>query len=390
MKSDTYLQSRPSAPRYRLNELVWRCEQTGLPLEILGRDTRFSRHDIDGRNRSLWRYQRSLIHQGSLAVSLGEGLTPLVHDVIDGVNVFWKCEFTSVSGSFKDRGVSVLLNHLLASGATAIAGDSTGNYGASLTAYATAARVPCRIYVPSTTSPANVTKMAAAGAQVIRVDGTTQAAADAAMTDRDYFYAGYNWHPAFIDGVKTVGYEIWEQLGFEAPDAIIAPAGGGSNILGCYRAFNDLLRSSEIRSLPRLYGAQSENCSPIADAFALGLPNWTKVTALPTLAEAIAIADPVRGNAVLAAIRQSQGASWAVEDRQLEEARAELSARGPFVELTSASAYVLLKKLLAAKKVRPGERVVVILTGSGMKPPIDLPSAVTERKDAVFQQPESA
>jgi threonine synthase len=367
MKTEVFLQSSPAAPRYGINELVWRCAESGRPLEIVGRDTRLSRDDIDRSKHSLWRYQHSLVHQGKVSVSLGEGMTPLVHDVIDGVDVYWKCDFVSISGSFKDRGVAVLLNHLLASGVTAITGDSSGNGGASLATYAAAAQVPCRVYVPSNTSPAKLAQMSLAGAQVAHVDGPRQAAANAAMADPDYFYAGHNWHPAFIDGVKTVGYEIWEQLEFEAPDAIIAPLGGGSNILGCYRAFNDLRDSGEIRALPRLYGAQSANCSPIADAFASGLPSWSNVTPLPTLAEGIAITDPVRGNAVLAAIRGSKGASWAVEDEQLESARAELAKRGVFVELTSCTAYVLLKNLIYAKKLKPGDRVVVVLTGTGLK-----------------------
>lgn len=385
MTNQPFLQSSPRSPRYSIGDLIWRCQETGRPLEIEGRDTRFSRADIDTTKHSLWRYQHSLIHQRHPSITLGEGMTPLVHELIDGVNVYWKCEFVSISGSFKDRGVAVLLNHLLASGATAVTEDSSGNGGASLATYAAAARVPCRVYVPSTTSSPKLAQMTAAGAQVVRVEGPRKAAAAAAMTDRDYFYAGHNWHPAFVDGVKTVGYEIWEQLGYEAPDAVIAPVGGGSNLLGCYRAFSDLVGSGEITTLPRLYGAQSANCSPIADAFTLGLPSWSKVTPLPTLAEGIAITEPVRGNAVLEAIRKTKGASWAVEEDQLEAARAELGERGPFVELTSATAYILLRNLIAAKRVRPGERVVVILTGSGLKSGARAPTAAVGQHPTPLQ-----
>jgi threonine synthase len=327
-----------------------------------------SRAGIDSAQSSLWRYQMALVHEGPVGVRLGEGWTPLVRGQWRGMPVSWKCEFISVSGSFKDRGVAVMLNHLLANGITKVAEDSSGNGGAAVATYAAAANMACRIYVPASTSPGKITQMAATGAEVIRVPGARQAVADAAMSDDSgYYYASHNWHPAFVDGMKTVGYEIWEQLGFEVPDAIIAPTGGGSNLLGCFEAFSGLRKSGEISRLPRLYGAQSVNCQPLALAFAQGKDTYAEVQPSPSIAEGIAVSRPVRSRELLAGVRESGGAILAVTEEEIARAHALLARGGLYVEPTSAAAAALLNNLIESKDILPDENAVVILTGSGLK-----------------------
>ena len=232
--------------------LIWRCEKCGGPLDAAGVSP-LRRSDIAKERASLWRYQKALLYQGEVAVSLGEGWTPLVRGRWLGADIHWKAEFVSISGSFKDRGVAVMINNLLSNGVKKVAEDSSGNGGAAVATYAAAAGLPCRIYVPEHTSPSKITQIAATGAEVIRISGSRQAVADAAMEDNSgYFYASHNWDPAFLDGIKTVGYEMWEQLGFTAPDAIVAPTGGGSNVLGCFRAFKELHELGEVDRLPRI------------------------------------------------------------------------------------------------------------------------------------------
>jgi len=352
---------------YSSTALIWRCEKCGSQLDAVGMQL-LHRSDIVSDRRSLWRYQKALVHQGPVAVSLGEGWTPLVDGQWNEVNVQWKCEFVSISGSFKDRGVSVMINHLLGNGVGKVAEDSSGNGGAAVATYAAAAGLPCRIYVPAHTSPSKVTQIAASGAEVIRITGTRQAVADAAMADDSgYFYASHNWDPAFLDGIKTVGYEIWEQSGFQVPDAIVAPTGGGSNLLGCFRAFSELRKVGEVSHLPRLYGAQSESCEPIARGFETGADTYVEVETKPSIAEGIAVSRPVRSRELLAAVRDTGGAVHAVSEKAIAEAHDRLARSGLYVEPTTATAAALLSRLIQEGVIRSGEQIVVILTGGGLK-----------------------
>jgi threonine synthase len=349
------------------SELIWCCKKCGGPLNVEGAPL-LRRSDIVSDRASLWRYQKALIHQGPVTVSLGEGWTPLIRGSWRGVNVHWKSEFVSISGSFKDRGVSVMINHLLANGVAKVAEDSSGNGGAAVATYAAAAGLPCRIYVPAQTSPSKVTQIAATGAEVIRIAGSRQAVADAAMADKSgYFYASHNWDPAFLDGIKTAGYEIWEQLGFDVPDAIVAPTGGGSNLLGCFRAFSGLREAGEVDRLPRLYGAQSESCQPMALGFQAGTETYVETESRPSIAEGIAVSHPIRSREVMAAARESGGGIYAVSEEAIGIAHAKLARSGLFVEPTTAAAGALLDQLIEQDTIRAGERVVVILTGSGLK-----------------------
>jgi threonine synthase len=348
-------------------ELAWHCDRCKGHLNVEGTDP-LQRSDIDTARRSLWRYQHALVHQGPVHVSLGEGWTPLIADRWNNAQVHWKCEFVSISGSFKDRGASVMLNHLIDNGVEKVAEDSSGNGGAAVATYAAAAGLDCRIYVPEATSLAKITQIATVGAEVIRIGGSRQAVADAAMADNSaYFYASHNWHPVFVDGIKTVGYEIWEQLDFAVPDVIVAPTGGGSNLLGCYLGMKDLRKTGMIDRLPRLYGAQSENCEPIAKAFAAGAETFVPSESRPTIAEGIAVSRPVRSRELLAAVRETSGAVRSVPEKAIAHAHLRLARRGIYVEPTTATAVALLDKLLEEGEVRAHERIVVILTGSGLK-----------------------
>ena len=352
---------------YPASALMWRCEKCGGPLDAVDLMP-LRRADIAVDRASLWRYQKALVHQGSVSISLGEGWTPLVDGDWRGLAVHWKCEFVSISGSFKDRGVAVMMNHLLANGASRVAEDSSGNAGAAVATYAAAAKLPCRIYVPAHTSPGKITQIGATGAEVIPIPGPRQAVADAAMADASgYFYASHNWDPAFLDGIKTVGYEIWEQTGFRVPDAVIAPTGSGSNLLGCFRAFNELRAAGEVDRLPRLYGAQSESCEPLARAFETGADTYVEIATRASIAEGIAVSRPVRSRALLAAVRESGGGIHAVPEASIAVAHDRLARSGLYVEPTSATAAALLERLLTEGTISRTDKVVVILTGSGLK-----------------------
>ena len=150
--------------------------------------------------------------------------------------------------------------------------DSSGNAGASLSAYAAAAGMRCRILVPETASYPKIAQIAACGADVFTIRGTRQDVADTAMRmSSEIFYASHNWVPFFAEGTKTLAYELWEQLGFKAPDNVVVPLGYGSNVAGCERGFGELLRNGEITRMPRIFGVQAANCAPYFNAYQAGV-----------------------------------------------------------------------------------------------------------------------
>jgi len=347
--------------------LAWRCPSCGSTLSPPA--VRMSgRQEIDTGERSLWRYHAWLGSASKPAVCLGEGWTPMVEQEFDGRAIHWKCDFINPSGSFKDRGVSVMVNYLRSLGVESVAEDSSGNGGAALATYAAANRMRCRIYVPAATSEGKTAQIAATGAAVERIAGPRDAVTEAAMKDSSgAYYASHNWHPMFLLGMKTAGYEIWEQLGFEAPDVIVVPAGGGSNVIGCYQAFSELIASGLISRLPKIVAIQSQACDPLARAIVTGADSLPAVTPQHTIAEGIALGAPVRGIEALSAARESGGTIVSVPEADIRTAYFDLAARGFYVEPTSATAAAGLRVLSATDLITSAKRIVVILTGTGLK-----------------------
>lgn len=344
----------------------WRCD-CGSPLELTpGRG--LTRGDIDGSKASLWRYAVALALAGPPRVTLGEGWTALVRRDWDGVPICFKLESQMPTGSFKDRGTAVVINHLLEIGAGPVHEDSSGNAGASLATYAAAAGLPCRIYVPAAAPRAKLVQIASSGAEVCTIPGTRQAVTEAALAaEGDSFYASHNWHPFFIEGTKTLAFELWEQLGFRVPDNIVVPTGYGSNILGLEHGFDDLERRGEIRARPRLFAVQAANCAALAAAWAEGAEGFVPFAATPTVADGIATARPVRMAALLRALRRSQGGVVAVAEDEIGPALAALGRCGLFVEPTAATAGAALTRLIRDGTIGPDQTTVAVLTGSGLK-----------------------
>ncbi|MBY0336798.1 MAG: pyridoxal-phosphate dependent enzyme [Acetobacteraceae bacterium] len=322
------------------------------------------RGDIAGGVRSIWRYAAALPFQPKSPITMGEGCTPLVEREIAGATALLKCEWFMPTGSFKDRGASVMLSLLRDQGVTEVLEDSSGNGGAAVSAYAAAGGLAATIFVPASTSPAKTVQSRASGAAITLVPGTRQDCADAAEREAErIFYASHNWHPFFLQGTKTLAYELWEDLGFAIPDAVIVPCGAGSNVLGLWIGFSELLRAGQIAKLPRIYAAQPANCGPIARA-ALGLE---AVAARPTIAEGTAIAAPIRVPECLRALTQSGGGAVLLAEEEIAAASLALAKSGVYVEPTCAQAAAAFGKLLAAGVLDPKGRNVVVLTGTGLK-----------------------
>ncbi len=181
------------------------------------------------------------------------------------------------------------------------------------------------------------------------------------------FYASHNWHPFFIEGTKTLAFELWEQLGFRLPDNILVPTGYGSNILGLDRGFDELEKAGEIGSRPRLFAVQAANCAALAAAWAADADGLVPFQAQPTVADGIATMRPVRTAEVLRALRRSRGGVAAVAEDEIAPALAALGRLGLFVEPTAATAGAALIRLLRDGTISPAETTVVVLTGHGLK-----------------------
>jgi threonine synthase len=344
----------------------WRCD-CGGPLELPA-GSGLGKSDIAVGEASLWRYAAALALSQRPRVSLGEGWTPLVERRWRGAPIYFKLESQMPTGSFKDRGTAVMINHLAEVGVGPIHEDSSGNAGSSVATYAAAAGIPCRIYVPASAPRAKLVQIAAAGAELRAIPGSRQAVTEAALAAADNsFYASHNWHPYFIEGTQTLAFELWEQLGFRAPDTILVPTGYGSNILGLERGFDALARAGEITDRPRLYAVQAANCAAFAAAWAAGAEEAVPFAARATIADGIATVRPVRPAQVLRALRRSRGGVVAVNEDDIAPALLALGRLGLFVEPTAATVGAALTRLLAEGTIRPGESTVAVLTGHGLK-----------------------
>ena len=348
--------------RYAADSPRWRCD-CGSPLDLAPAHG-LRRGEIASGDASLWRYAAALALSGPPHVSLGEGWTPLVRRRWQGAEIFFKLESQMPTGSFKDRGTALMLNHLIEAGVGPIHEDSSGNAGSSIATYAAAAGIQCRIFVPATAPRGKVVQIAASGAAVEAIPGTRQAVTEAALAATgDSFYASHNWQPFFIEGTKTLAYELWEQLGFTVPDNVLVPTGYGSNVLGLERGFDELMREGEITRIPRLFAVQAANCAAFA-------PVWNRdenFAPQPTMADGIATVKPVRTEEVLAALRRSDGGVVAVPEDDIAPALIRLGRLGLYVEPTSATVGAALSRLLADETIRAGETTVAVITGHGLK-----------------------
>lgn len=326
-----------------------------------------TRDAIDPATRSLWRYRAAFPFIPENPISMGEGCTPLIARELHGARALLKCEWFMPTGSFKDRGASVMLSLLRSQGVTAVLEDSSGNGGAAVSAYAAAGGMAATIMAPASTSPAKTVQMRAHGARVELIPGTRQDTSDAAVAAADrIFYASHNWHPFFLHGTKTLAYELWEDLGFVAPDNVIVPCGAGSNVLGCEIGFAELLRAGAIERMPRIFAAQPRNCAPIAAAF-LADDEAAVAAILPTIAEGTAIARPIRLHEVLGVLRETGGGAVMSSEDEITTATFDLARMGIYVEPTAAQAAAAFAKLLAAGTITAEQTTVVVLTGSGLK-----------------------
>jgi len=368
----SYINPRTGAT-WPLAQPLWRAPDDLGPVELTA-GAGLSPADIAQAEGSLWRYRTAL--RVPKRLSLGEGWTPLVPGQWGGQDVLFKCEHLQPSGSYKDRGIAVLVNALIAAGLTEILEDSSGNAGAAMATYCRAAGIACAIYAPAGAPPGKLLQMRAFGADLHPVPGTRQDTTDAALAAAETrFYASHAWQPFFVEGTKTLAFELWEQMGFRLPDHIVMPAGQGGNVLGLATGFAELAAAGQIARAPKLHAVQAEGCSPLVALF----EGRQAPAVSATIADGIATPQPVRADMMLEAVRGSGGQAVAVSEGAIGAALCDLLAAGWYVEPTAAAGAAGLSRLQREGHIRAGETAVLVLTGHGLKAGQAIAEAVGQR-----------
>ncbi len=354
------------------------CPECGgtlsLQYDLEGVDREIDRGDLHERKQNLSRYKELLPVKGKLD-GFGAGFTPVVKSRKlfggSGLELFFKLDFMNPTGSFKDRGTAVVVARAIEWGFSSVADDSSGNAGASLAAYSVRSGLNCKIYAPRNASGNKLKQIRNYGADLVSVPGPRENAAEkiaAELDNEEIYYASHNFSPYFVGGVKTLGYEIAEDFDWDPPARIVAPVGGGGLLLGIYRGLKDLLELGWIKELPELYAVQSEACAPVARAFRKGLEAPEPVETRSTIAEGVHIKNPPRGGEILEAVRETEGKALAVAEERIEKFYGQLPEReGIFVEPTSVLPLAGIEKMMEAGEFDKSERVLVPLTGSGLK-----------------------
>lgn len=318
-----------------------------------------------GKRRGLERHRSMLpLPPDAPLVSLGEGGTPLLACDLDGRDVYFKCEHLNPTGSFKDRGTAIIVSALMAEGMHEAVEDSSGNAGASFAAYCSRAGIRARIYVPKYASGTKRAQIEWAGAEIVSVPGPRSAASIAARkhAESGVAYASHAHLPHVQAGMATMAVELVEQLGC-SPGAVVTPVGQGTLLLGVYYGFQSLITAGLIDVMPQMVGVQAQACAPIWIEHVFGPEGRDSMSEDETVATGIRIANPLRKDAVLDAVRLSGGRILVVDESQIQTGRNALAAIGFYVEPTSSVVWPAVHQIILDLP----DPIVVVLTGSGFK-----------------------
>ncbi|HXD34061.1 MAG TPA: threonine synthase [Pyrinomonadaceae bacterium] len=363
----------------RLHNLCTNCAKPLLVRYDLGEAARtLTKESLAGRQPDLWRYREVLpVDSEENIVSLGEGWTPLFHAKRTGEKIglpelYIKDESQNPTQSFKARGMAAAISMAKELGAKKLAVPSAGNAGGALAAYAAKAGLEAFIFMPRDTPRANVIECEQTGAHVTLMDGLiTDCGAEIGRRKEaeGWFDVSTLKEPYRVEGKKTLGYELAEQLNWELPDVIVYPTGGGTGLIGMWKAFDEMEQMGWIGAKrPRLVTVQASGCAPIVRAFEDGKRFADEFPNAATAASGLRVPKAVGDFLILDAIRASGGTALTVTDEELIAATREIGAtEGIFCAPEGAACLPALTKLMSAGFVRPDERVVLFNTGSGVK-----------------------
>ena len=377
----THLYCSACGKEYEPRKLYNLCEcgkplMVAYDLEAAGRT--LTRASLAGREASLWRYREVLpLVDEQNKLTLGEGMTPLLKAERLGAqlglsNLFIKDEGVNPTGSFKARGMAVAISMAKELGVKKLAVPSAGNAAGALAAYAAKAGLPAFIFMPNDTPKANIIECRQTGADVTLIDGLITDCGKIIAQRKEaegWFDVSTLKEPYRVEGKKTMGYELAEQFNWELPDVILYPTGGGTGLIGMWKAFDEMERMGWIGShRPRMVTVQAEGCAPIVKAFAAGANAGAEVPDAHTVASGLRVPKAVGDFIMLDILRKSGGTAVSVTDEELIAAVKEIgSAEGIFAAPEGAACLPALKQLLTRGEVKPGERIVLFNTGTGVK-----------------------
>jgi threonine synthase len=377
----THLECTKCNRRYEPGQVLNLCE-CGGPL--------FARYNLERaaksmrpghlalREPTLWRYDDVLpVENPDHRISLGEGFTPLLSARRLGAKVglprlFVKDESGNPTGSFKARGLAIAVSMAKALGATDVCLPSAGNAGSALAAYAARGGLKSHVFVPRDVARVFIMETEAYGAEAVAVDGLISDAAKLCAErakQNGWYECATLKEPYRVEGKKTMGYELAEQMGWKLPDAILYPTGGGTGLIGMWKAFQELETMGFVGpGRPRMYAVQAEGCAPIVKAFSEGLeeaPFWENAQ---TVAHGLRVPKALGDFLILRALRESHGAGVAVSDAEIIQGVKDASAtEGLFMAPEGGAAVAALRKLRSSGHLSPDDVVVVFNTGTGFK-----------------------
>jgi len=370
---------------YEDNEIIYTCKKCGSILEVIC-DVDISKEIFKCRRSTMWKYKEFMPVDESSIVTLEEGGTPFCKcDKLGeklGVDLYVKVEGSNPTGSFKDRGMSVGITKAMELGVNAVGCASTGNTSASLAAYAARAGLKCIVLLPS--GKVALGKLAQAmfhGADVISVKGNFDEALEAvtALALEGKLYLLNSVNPYRLEGQKTIGYEIIDDLGWQSPERIILPVGNAGNISAIWKGIKEFNRAGFMEDLPMMTGIQAEGAAPIVRAIREGKEEIVPFEHPETVATAIRIGAPVSALKAIRAINESDGYAETVTDEEILSAQKLLArTEGIGVEPASAASIAGLIKLVDNGVVDKNEKIVCIVTGHLLKDPNTAINACTE------------
>lgn len=380
----SHLECTNCGERFPADELHTTCPACGKVLfaryDLDQARRHFAPADLAGRDWTMWRWRELLpVRDDSHIVTLGEGMTPLLHakrlGSVGGFHsLYIKEEGLNPTGSFKARGLAAAVSRAKELGVTTIALPSAGNAAGAAAAYAAAAGIACYVFMPQDAPEINRLESKITGAHVYLVKGLISDAGRIVRDltpERKWFDLSTLKEPYRVEGKKTMGLELAEQFQWKLPDAVIYPTGGGTGLIGMWKAFEELEQLGWIGSKrPRMISVQASGCAPVVQAFDRGEAIAQVWKNAQTIADGLRVPHPFADYLILRAIRESRGTALAVSDDAIRKAMQTLAeVEGLFVAPEGAATYAAFQVLSANGFLQPHENIVLFNTGSGLKYP---------------------
>jgi threonine synthase len=370
---------------FSADELRTVCPQCGSPLlaryNLDQAKRRLDRDALKTRPNTMWRWRELLpVRDQAHIITLAEGGAPLLHTPhlgqhLGAPNLYIKDEGRNPTGTFKARGIGMAVSRAVELGVQGFVIPTAGNAGGALAAYAARAGLPAHVFMPDDAPPSNQNEVKMAGAGLHLVPGLiSDAGRESAAMAREsgLFDVSTLKEPYRLEGKKTMGYELAFDFDWQLPDVILYPTGGGTGLIGIWKAFDELEQLGWINSFrPRMVCVQAHGCAPMVKAYDEGRDRCEFFTGAQTVAAGLRVPKPLGDRLILRAVRESSGTAITVSDGEMIAARALIaSTEGVQACLEGSGTVAALQKLLASGWVKPAERVICLNTGTGFKDPV--------------------